>query len=100
MFRSFPRKRLGIFRFSRVAIKLPPHPEEAVESAFTRVCDALWLPSRRMAGIALPATDLGFTRDRHHLVRKSAAARLACPSRRDPLSAFTRVFNALWDRSS
>jgi len=35
--------------------KLRPHPEEAAISAFTRVCDALWPPSRRMAAARVPA---------------------------------------------
>jgi hypothetical protein len=50
------RSRGGEFFDFVVATKLPPHPEEAVTSAFTRVCDALWPPSRRMAtSISLPA---------------------------------------------
>jgi hypothetical protein len=32
-----------------------PHPEEGAISAFTRVCDALWRPSRR----ARPGLDPG-----------------------------------------
>jgi hypothetical protein len=53
-----------------------------------------------MAASAVPATDLGFTRDRHYEVRKSAIADARGPSRRHALSAFTRVFDALWHGSS